>query len=729
MKKALLVVLTGLLGLTLQAQQVVEVDLGSQGPAFDGIGAVSTGASSKLLFDYPEPERSAILDWLFLPGYGASLHHLKVEIGGDVNTLTGTEPSIAHTREEFLNPQPEFSQRGSQLWLMKEAKKRNPDIILEVIQWGAPGWIGNGEFFSQENADLIVRYLLKAKDFHGIEVDYCGIWNERFMSFDRPKNVSWVKLLKSELRRNGLNTKIVAMDEVSTFNIAKDLLKDPELMDAVDVLGSHYQSWNPLSFNEKQVLQTGKPLWSTEDGPWRTDWEGAKALARLFNRNYITFGMTKTLVWSLITAHYENLPTPVAGLVKANTPWNRHFEITPTLRAVSHFTLFTQPGWKYLPSSCGLTVDQTTSYTTLASHDDQELTILIETIQSAVPQMFNIKVPRDFANRQFYLWRSDSTQLLVLQRQLETGSINLRITLDPGGIYTLTTIERQNLPKNPRSSLTRNAMLAGFPLPYGDAFHDYPDGSLPRYTQDQGGVFEVVSDGENKILRQMVPTVGIEWSQRLNPEPYTMLGDLTMRDYALSIDVLFNRLEQVASVMGRVGKVSQYTIDPPPGYWLRMVADGNWALGRTDPPILQGKIDMTLDWPMLKHSFPDHTINVRTFRLDELEQLDPSKLNLFKGLSELLATSTDPENLKLVVSFDGNYYVSRDVILEEGHATLEHDNWNNLKIKFSGDKIYGYVNDMLVVRATDSAYPSGMAGFGCGWHQTDFDNLQISLEE
>jgi galactosylceramidase len=149
MKKALLVVLTGLLGLTLQAQQVVEVDLGSQGPAFDGIGAVSTGASSKLLFDYPEPERSAILDWLFLPGYGASLHHLKVEIGGDVNTLTGTEPSIAHTREEFLNPQPEFFQRGSQLWLMKEAKKR---ILISSCgdSMGRPGWIGNGEFFSQE---------------------------------------------------------------------------------------------------------------------------------------------------------------------------------------------------------------------------------------------------------------------------------------------------------------------------------------------------------------------------------------------------------------------------------------------------------------------------------------------------------------------------------------------------------------------------------------------------
>jgi hypothetical protein len=41
---------------------------------FDGIGAISGGgATSVLLRAYPEPQRSQILDFLFLPGYGASL--------------------------------------------------------------------------------------------------------------------------------------------------------------------------------------------------------------------------------------------------------------------------------------------------------------------------------------------------------------------------------------------------------------------------------------------------------------------------------------------------------------------------------------------------------------------------------------------------------------------------------------------------------------------------------
>jgi galactosylceramidase len=61
----------------------------SRGPArtFHGIGGLSGGgATSVLLRDYPEPQRSQILDYLFKPNFGASLHTLKVEIGGDAQS-------------------------------------------------------------------------------------------------------------------------------------------------------------------------------------------------------------------------------------------------------------------------------------------------------------------------------------------------------------------------------------------------------------------------------------------------------------------------------------------------------------------------------------------------------------------------------------------------------------------------------------------------------------------
>lgn len=44
------------------------------GGLLDGFGAISGGGStSRLLAEYPEPQRSQILDYLFLPGFGASL--------------------------------------------------------------------------------------------------------------------------------------------------------------------------------------------------------------------------------------------------------------------------------------------------------------------------------------------------------------------------------------------------------------------------------------------------------------------------------------------------------------------------------------------------------------------------------------------------------------------------------------------------------------------------------
>ena len=69
-------------------------DASGLGRKFDGIGGLSGGgATSRLLVNYQEPYRSQILDFLFKPQFGASLHILKVEIGGDAQSTEGTEHS------------------------------------------------------------------------------------------------------------------------------------------------------------------------------------------------------------------------------------------------------------------------------------------------------------------------------------------------------------------------------------------------------------------------------------------------------------------------------------------------------------------------------------------------------------------------------------------------------------------------------------------------------------
>src|SRR4051812_23913726 len=206
--------LVALAGFTLTASAVVVVTAtpthaataitlngSSGGRTFDGVGAISGGGgNSRLLIDYPDPQRSDILDYLFKPNYGASAQILKIEIGGDTNSTSGAEPSIEHTRG-VIN-----CNVGYEFWLAEQAKARNPNIKLYGLAWGAPGWIGNGNFWSTDMVNYLISYLGCAKQ-HGLSIDYLGGWNERGY------NVSWYQQLRSALNNNGYGSvKIVAAD-------------------------------------------------------------------------------------------------------------------------------------------------------------------------------------------------------------------------------------------------------------------------------------------------------------------------------------------------------------------------------------------------------------------------------------------------------------------------------------------------------------------------------------
>jgi hypothetical protein len=62
---------------------MITINGNARGPEFDGHGGLSAGGTTRLLREYPEPQQSEILDYLFKPNFGASLAVLKLEIGGD----------------------------------------------------------------------------------------------------------------------------------------------------------------------------------------------------------------------------------------------------------------------------------------------------------------------------------------------------------------------------------------------------------------------------------------------------------------------------------------------------------------------------------------------------------------------------------------------------------------------------------------------------------------------
>ncbi|WP_254885937.1 hypothetical protein [Streptomyces sp. NA02950] len=94
-----------------------------------------------------------MLDYLLKPGYGASLQLIKLEVGGDTNSTDGAEPNHMPTRDTVDRGQ------GYQWWLAEQAKARSPDIKLAGLDWGAPGWIGGGNFWSQDTIDYYLSWF------------------------------------------------------------------------------------------------------------------------------------------------------------------------------------------------------------------------------------------------------------------------------------------------------------------------------------------------------------------------------------------------------------------------------------------------------------------------------------------------------------------------------------------------------------------------------------------
>jgi hypothetical protein len=56
--------------------------------------------------------------------------------------------------------------RGYEWWLMEQAKARNPRIKLAALPWGAPHWVGNGNYWSRDMIYYMVNWLKHARSDH-----------------------------------------------------------------------------------------------------------------------------------------------------------------------------------------------------------------------------------------------------------------------------------------------------------------------------------------------------------------------------------------------------------------------------------------------------------------------------------------------------------------------------------------------------------------------------------
>lgn len=555
-------------------QKDVVLDGASKGETFDGIGAVSAGASSRLLIDYPEPYRSQILDYLFRPNYGASLQHLKVEIGADVNSTDGSEPSHMRSRTDHNYT------RGYEWWLMNEARKRNPDIILDSLPWGAPGWVGNGKLYSPDMAYYVADFLQGGEKNYRLHIAYTGIWNEK--TFDG----SYVKTLRHVLNDKGIKTQIVCCDEYPSkdadqWNIVDAMSKDPQLSRAVSVVSVHYPRVNGKLTTPQSAYGIGKPLWSSEDQPDSSaskilsrDWAvGGRSLAKLYNENYLKGGFTATEIWSPVTSYYDILAAPNSGLMYANTPWSGYYDVQGAIWATAHTTQFAKPGWQYMNSSCGY-LPERGSYVSLKSPDGKDWSVILETIDATHPQRVNFKLTNGLGGSTVHIWETNGKRTFEHVADVSLQGKSFSYTFDPDSLYSLTTTTGQG-----KGSATPPDKKP-FPFPFHENFENTQLHGTPHFLADQDGAFEAAKcvGRPGHCLEQVIAEKPIPWGPL--PDPWTLAGDAKWTDYQVDVDARFKG-EGEATVAGRIDSADVFQDAKaryPSGYIFRIGRDGKWDL-------------------------------------------------------------------------------------------------------------------------------------------------------
>lgn len=355
---------------------------------FKGFGAVTCNNTSRLLMDYKEehPDKYwEMMELLFNPEKGAGLNHIKVEMGGDINSSSGTEPATMRSPSEEANVL-----RGAGWHFAADAKTINPDITVEILRWGEPKWTQEGIGYEAfENPKYEARYQWYKKtidavyDEYGYEINYVSPGqNERRR--DYADNTEWIKYCANRLKEDSAKEdarydydqiQIVAADTHSNSNdIAGRMLNDSELMELVDVVSDHYTLYGNANLT-KVNQEYGKEVWYSEAiapminakyrinvDPERGGVGGKVGMADLATRfinsySYEDAGenqprMTRFEFQPAIGAFYEGSAYSPKQLIGAFDPWSGYYDADGGLQMVGHFMEFADLGWNYLPDAC-----------------------------------------------------------------------------------------------------------------------------------------------------------------------------------------------------------------------------------------------------------------------------------------------------------------------------------------------------------------------------------------
>jgi Glycosyl hydrolase family 59 len=636
----------------------ITVNGSGTGRAYDGIGAVlGGGGNARYLMDYPAAQRDQILDYLFKPGFGASLQLLKLEIGGGTNSSDGSEPSIDPTGKKVN------CGAGYEFAIAKRAVKLDPSIKLYGLQWSAPGWVGNS-VFTQADRTYLLQWLGCAKKA-GLTISYLGGWNE---NDNGGKHRTWWAALRSQLDKAGFRSvKLVAGDSQWAYSDPND--SSIQILGAHDICGFPTGSTAAAKCSGPKLPAKGpgsaKTAWASEIGG---DDAGAQAgctqgaknqpcapgMVRALVRGYRA-KLTGYLEWPVLDAMpAQGLPYEDRGLITADQPWSGDYSVNAMTWATAQFTQVTSlpskghPGWHYIDQAGtgflqGNPADG--SYVTLVRDDKKAWSTIIETTAATTQQNVTFTVSggaSGLASDPVHVWTSDfdpassgdnpSGWFQPMAHPIAPVNGKFTLTLQPGWVYSLTTTTGQG---NGTTSTPQPPPASSFPLPYDNGSDLAGPGQAgsgnddePQFLAAQDGSFElkrcvVAFGGNSNCTEQTTRAVPVFWhgaKTQAARYPYAIIGDESLQNYTVSVDALLTQPGTSAGLIGRFS-VRNFHAGYFDGYIFDVSTTGAWRLiknntGAADSvanrTVASGKLaPLALNtWHLLSMSLSGNTITL-----------------------------------------------------------------------------------------------------------------------
>ena len=452
--------LTGAASLDVNSKSTGIVDWRMTEQEIDGFGASAAFHMAGDLMDFPEPQRTEILDILFSQNKGAGLSIVRnfVGDGGSWGSKTNGPSQSIEPQEGVWN----WTGDEDEIWFMKEARKRGCTRFESTV-WSPPAWMKTNNSVIgghlrpdkyQAFAEYLSMYVRGYKVHHGIDIYAISLANEPDVTVEYSSCYWTGKEFHDFLRylipvweKDKITAKVIVGEQTAwTENLVLESLADSVTAARIDIVGVHaygtsdQDPFPPISQRSGPLVETlkqKKKIWQTEAGNLGKNYPDMRDglyWAEILHTHVADNRTNGWFYWWAVC------PYPGGGLIHMD-PEKKTYSVDKRLFTIGNYSRFVKPGYFRIQTNSELTSGVLVSaYKSESAH--QLVVVVIN--ENVNPRELELRITGASASTAVPSRTSEKEDLINLP-EIHITDNTLSATLAPASVTTFV-IDVKQLP-------------------------------------------------------------------------------------------------------------------------------------------------------------------------------------------------------------------------------------------------------------------------------------------